>query len=111
MIIKNDPFSQNNPSFAIASRGDLNYSCHGAYDGKMSSVKKAKGKQKKIQIVNGPSNDQQPTFNFDKAEGCQTTNHFGLPNEFNFQWYQYESIFVDEFIIEESEGRQIKFLE
>ena len=104
----NDPLSMNNPSYAIACRADLKSNCMGAYDAKVSSVTMAKGRNKLINIIQGPSNDELPAFNWKKSDACKLDPHFGLPDEYKYEWYQYKSEFVDELAYEDSSLRFIQ---
>jgi len=101
---KNDPFSLGKPSYAISSRVDLDKQCMGAYDSKTSSVKDAVGKIKKVNIIIGPTNEQVPTFKWNESEVCKDDPRFGLPEIYDFQWYQYKSEFYDEEIYKENEN-------
>jgi hypothetical protein len=101
---KNDPFSNNNPTLAIASRKDLfdaQPDCRGATDAKLASIRDIKGKQvKKINIISGPTTENQIPFNTINSQ-CISANRGkyvfnGLPAEYTFDWIQYEtSLFVD----------------
>jgi hypothetical protein len=95
---QNDPLSLGNPSFAVASRIDLLNNCMGAYDAKASSVTLAKGRNKIINIVQGPTFDSLPAFNWKTSEKCKYDPKFGLPDVFEFQWFQYKNQFVDELV-------------
>lgn len=95
---QNDPLSLKNPSYAIASRIDLLNNCMGAYDAKASSVNQAKGKNKIINIIQGPTYDSQPVFTWKDSPKCSTDPHFGLPESYKFDWFQYKSQFVDEYV-------------
>ncbi len=68
----------------------------GAYDSKTSSVKDAKGKYKKINIIIGPTYDQLPIFKWDESELCKDDPRLGLPEKYDFKWLQYQSEFYDE---------------
>jgi len=96
-----DPLSKNNPAFAIACRGDLNekkLSCRGATDAKVASIHDIKGKsKKKITIISGPTNDQQPPFDFLNTKCDQTGKSAfnGLPTYYKFPWIEYETTLMD----------------
>jgi len=106
----NDPVSKNTPTLSISSRGDLKNYCGGAYDAKMSSVSKAKGRNKTISIVSGPTYENDlPVFNWSNSEVCKNDPKFGLPEEPKFEWYEYQSEFYDEIIYHGKE--YLNFLE
>jgi hypothetical protein len=98
---KNDPFSKNNPSLAIACRGDLdekNPNCRGATDAKVCSIHDIKGKKKKIiNIISGPTHDTQEPFDVYKATCVQSGKYQfkGLPKLYNFGWITYETTLFD----------------
>jgi hypothetical protein len=105
---QNDPLSLGNPSFAVASRIDLLNKCMGAYDAKASSVTLAKGRNKIINIVQGPTFDNLPAFNWKNSEKCKYDPRFGLPDVFEFHWFQYKNQFVDELVYE---SEKLEFIE
>lgn len=107
---KNDPLSLGKPSYAIASRIDLDRQCMGAYDSKTSSVKNAIGKFKKVNIIIGPTNEQVPTFKWSDSEICKNEPRFGLPEQYDFKWYEYQSEFYDEEIYKD-EIKTLSYLE
>ena len=92
---KNDNLSYKDPSLAIACRSDLNeYNCFGATDVKYISVKEILEGKKKMHIISGHSNVQQPTFSW-KNTTCnqkspQQWYHEGLVETWNFPWIEYE---------------------
>jgi hypothetical protein len=97
----NDPLSKKNPALAIACRGDLDEkkpNCRGATDAKIASIHDIKGKtKKKITIISGPTNDQQPPFDFLNTK-CTATGKYsfvGLPTYFKFPWIEYETELFD----------------
>jgi hypothetical protein len=90
---KKDPLSLGKPANAIAARSDLEYSCFGAIDAKVSSVKDARGSKKKIHIIAGPTNEQQSVFRWDNSESCKNDPRLGIPMEFDFGWFEYKSEF------------------
>jgi hypothetical protein len=106
-----DPFSNMDPSLAIACRADLVRSCQGAYDAKVSSVSLAKGKYKTFNIIQGPTYDNVPAFSWTNSESCKTDPHYGMPDEYKFEWYQYKNEFVDEVLYGESLGLELAILE
>lgn len=89
-----DPLSKNNPTFAIACRKDLadNPECRGATDAKIASIKDLKGlSKKKINMISGPTNDIQETFDSSTAK-CAAKQKYvfnGLPQKFEFSWVEY----------------------
>jgi hypothetical protein len=102
---KNDPLSLYYPGNAIASRFDLSDDiCMGAYDAKTTSVTEAKGKNKKVNLISGPTNDQQPNFKWGDSTICSNDPRIGLSEEFNFTWFEYTS----EFQIDDTE--QLKYM-
>ena len=101
---KHDIFSKNNPSYAIASRKDLDEKspdCRGATDAKVASIKDIKGRlNKKITIISGPTAEMQIPFStvdskcINFYEGKYVFN--GLPEIFNYGWVEYETkLFTD----------------
>eukprot|EP00759_Apiculatamorpha_spiralis_P003639 PhF_6_TR11704/c0_g1_i1/m.19030 len=83
---EHDPFSKGNPSYAIASREDLDPvapRCGGAYDNKVSSYSLWKSGQV-IYARSGPT-WQQPAFSFD-ATKASCGQHRGLPSTFNYDY-------------------------
>jgi hypothetical protein len=100
---ENDPLSKNDAGYAIACRRDLDRddkykTCMGATDAKMASINDVKGKKNKvIRIINGPTNDQQPSFNW-KNSKCVEKGNFvfnGLPEKFEFTWIDYVTELFD----------------
>lgn len=106
----NDPASKKSPTLSISARGDLKSYCGGAYDAKMSSVRKAKGKNKTISIIAGPTYENDiPVFKWSDSEKCKNDPRYGLPEVAKFEWYDYHNEFYDEVVYENSEV--MKFLE
>ena len=86
---KNDPNSNGQPNWAIASREDLSEdpnkrSFNGATDCKITSKKRLDQGQGVI-AQSGPTHDQQPYFSW-----ANVTNHshIGQPDLFNFEWVE-----------------------
>lgn len=93
---KNDPFSLDDAANSISSREDLNGNhCQGAYDAKMSSVSKAKGRFKTISIAGGPTHDDLEGFNWSKSNPCRNQPRHGLPDNASFEWVDYHTQFTD----------------
>ena len=98
---RSDPLSKNNPSLAIACRGDLDEktpNCRGATDAKVASIHDIKGKiKKKITIISGPTHDQQLPFDFlnTKCNSIGKYSYNGLPTIFDFDWIEYETELFD----------------
>ena len=91
---KSDELENNNPMWAIMSRGDLlneNPGCFGGIDTKICDYNMMK--QMQSLIKNGPTNDNTPTFewNGDWSDNKQCP-HIGLPNQYNFPWVQMQSM-------------------
>lgn len=91
---KNDPLSLGVPSFTISARYDLSddpelVSCKGAYDAKIGSLKTIKEKGV-IEIISGPTYDDQPVFNWTKSEVCKNTSRVGMPDEMKFDWIEFK---------------------
>ena len=108
----NDPASKGIPTLSISARGDLKNYCGGAYDAKMSSVKNAKGKNKVISIVAGPSlGNNLPEFNWSNSEICKDDPKYGLPEQPKFDWFEYRNEFYDESIYQFDNPELMKFLE
>ena len=90
---QNDPISQGNPWYAIASRNDLSSvapQCFGAIDAKVTSWQMyAPGRE--VMAYSGPT-PQQPTFRFTNAtqamSGCQPAQ--GVPSWFNYLWMHFK---------------------
>lgn len=93
---KNDELSLGRPSYTVSARSDLERECMGAYDAKTTSISKAKGKNKRINIIIGPTNEQVPTFIWEESTTCKNDPRFGLPNKYDFGWYEYSNEFYDE---------------
>ena len=93
---KNDNLSENNPSKTIAARSDLKTngkSCHGAIDAKFVSIKELLDKKNIIHIISGPSNEQQPTFNWSNTtciSNPDIMSHIGQNEVWNFPWIDYD---------------------
>ena len=107
---KNDSLSLGKPSYAIASRVDLDKQCMGAYDSKTSSVKHAIGKYKKVNIIIGPTNEQVATFKWEESVVCKNDPRFGLPEKYDFNWYEYQSEFYDEEIYKDDEPKDASLI-
>lgn len=95
---ENDPLSKGDPSKALASRYDLRKEgksqCFGNVDAKFVSVKETKGKKERvIYMVNGPSDDTQPPFDWNTTECKQAKGWkpFGQVNTYNFKWVEYKT--------------------
>jgi hypothetical protein len=73
-------------------------------------VSKAKGKNKTITIIAGPTYENDlPVFKWSDSEICKNDPRFGLPEEAKFEWFDYHNEFYDEFIYENP--KIMKFLE
>jgi hypothetical protein len=108
----NDPASKGIPTLSISARGDLNNYCGGAYDAKMSSVSKAKGKNKVISIISGPTTGNNlPQFKWSDSDRCSNDPKYGLPDQPNFDWFEYHNEFYDEFLYRNETQSLLKFLE
>jgi len=98
---ENDNLSKQNPGLAIACRRDLDKQkpdCRGATDAKVASINDIKGKQKKkILMISGPTNDQQPAFDWGNAKCLETGKYVinGLPQKYEFPWVEYETKFMN----------------
>ena len=92
---KNDNLSYDDPSLTIACRSDLVYEgCFGAIDVKYISVKEIKEGKRKVHIISGPTNLQQPTFSW-KNTTCDKKSpeqwyHDGIVEIWNFPGIEYE---------------------
>ena len=92
---KNDDLSYNDSSLTIACRSDLtNEGCLGAIDVKYISVKEIIEGKKKVHLISGPANLQQPTFSW-KNTTCdkelpEQWYHDGIVETWNFPWIEYE---------------------
>ena len=93
-----DELSKNNSALALASRYDLitdedSTLCFGATDAKFVSVKELFEDEKKIYLIAGPTNDQQPTFSWENAT-CNKDKeedyyHEGVVETWDFPWKEY----------------------
>jgi hypothetical protein len=98
---KNDPLSKGRSDLAIASRADLSESdpdCESAIDTKIASIRDIKGKREKIiNIISGPTYDQQPPFNTENTSCTKLAPYsfLGLPKEFKFEWTTYKTRFFE----------------
>ncbi|KAL9652205.1 hypothetical protein ABK040_013974 [Willaertia magna] len=94
-----DPLSFGNPTFAIASREDLDKTsfmkiynlCGGATDAKLSSI--IYGNEGYLYVIAGPTysenNGDIPVFNFGNCHAKQNT-YYGLPYVWNFSWVNWK---------------------
>ena len=95
-----DPSSQMNAAWTIASRYDLNTKgigknlCYGAIDVKFISVKELLEGKNIIHIISGPTNDDQPTFSWKNTTCYQSTPdrwfHEDVIETWDFPWIDYE---------------------
>lgn len=90
---KNDIIEENQPMWAIMSRGDLmsdNPGCFGGIDTKICDYDMMKSMRSLIK--NGPTNDDTPTFewsgNWSNNENCP---HVALPSKYDFPWVEMQS--------------------
>ena len=92
---KEDPFSFNDPTLTISARGDLGeYSnCFGAFDCKVTNVNNLKGKNKKFFLFGGPTNIQTKQFKWSETMSCNNFSHYGLDDEPNYGWFEFEGRF------------------
>ncbi len=98
---KFDEFGENRPDFAISARKDLfvnDPQCKGGLDSKVSDVNnlfKDDGNMRMF-IISGPSNENQPTFDFDNAPCVNTSPGKylvnGLMKRYEYDWIEYETI-------------------
>lgn len=92
---KNDPLSKNDPGLTISSRFDLDENkpnCYGGLDTKAVSFNQFK-KTKQINIVSGPSFDNQPKFKFSTSQcNVKSKNIYnGMPDLYAFDWIEYQT--------------------
>ena len=95
-----DPSSQMNAAWTIASRYDLNTKgvgknlCYGAIDVKFISVKELLEGKNIIHIISGPTNDDMPTFSWKNTTCYQSTPdrwfHEDVVETWDFPWIDYE---------------------
>ena len=95
-----DPSSQMNAAWTIASRYDLNTKgigknlCYGAIDVKFISVKELLEGKNIIHIISGPTNDDMPTFSWKNTTCFQSTPdrwfHEDVIETWDFPWIDYE---------------------
>ena len=96
---QNDPLSLGNVKWSIASRNDLNtsmFNCTGATDAKVASLSKVvNGEGVSISIISGPTNEIQPTFEWNKAHCARDPRYqwVGMPEKFDFKWEEFRPIF------------------
>ena len=91
---KNDILENNNPMWAIMSRGDLkekNQNIIGGIDTKLSNFSMLKNI--KCIAQSGPTHDQLNPFSF-TGYWNKTIPHFGIPIIYNFNWINMESILL-----------------
>lgn len=84
-----DPISQGNPLYAIASRVDLDPEepeCFGALDAKVSSY--SLWKQGQIVVTQSGPTQQQPIFEFNNTLAPNCGRHDGLPQVYKFGWME-----------------------
>ena len=87
---QNDPIEDNNPFWAICSRGDLSSSGAspvGCYDSKVSNLSMLINMQ--ASVINGPTYDDLPPFDW---TDWPEYPHDGIPDlmKFDWQWMQSE---------------------
>jgi hypothetical protein len=95
-----DPSSQMNAAWTIASRYDLNtkgvgkHLCYGAIDVKFISVKELLEGKNIVHIISGPTNDDMPTFSWKNTTCYQNTPerwfHEDVIETWDFPWIDYE---------------------
>ena len=95
-----DPSSQMNAAWTIASRYDLNTKgvgknlCYGAIDVKFISVKELLEGKNIIHIISGPTNNDMPTFSWKNTTCYQSTPdrwfHEDVVETWDFPWIDYE---------------------
>ena len=95
---KSDPYSENNPSYAISSRSDLGGRCSGGYDSKVGALSDFKDGKIKIHLINGPTWDEEDgiePFSWSKASSvsCKNHEHYLIPDPFKYDWIEYDSEF------------------
>ena len=90
-----EPMTYGEPDNSISARGDLNVNstCFGAFDCKVSSVKDLKGKDKKFYLIGGPTNIDTPQFKWDETKSCDKHSHIGLINEPKYEWIEINNKF------------------
>ncbi len=98
---KNDPYTRNNPSLAVAARYDLvedTPKCHGLISAEMVTAKELIGKkQKKFHLITGPThNGVDPyTWETSRCKNNPGTRHDGQVEKFEFEWFEHETILFD----------------
>ena len=94
---KSDPYSEGSPSLTIASRDDLDGLCSGAYDAKVGALSDWVNGKAKFHLIGGPTFDIEEgiePFRWENAtEECKNHNHFLIPEEFVFDWVEFEPLF------------------
>ena len=93
---KSDPFSLGDPSLTISSRSDLSGLCKGAYDAKVGVLSEWSEGKIKFHLISGPTFDEKEIEPFDwkKAnETCKNHAHYLIPDNFTFDWIEYENEF------------------
>ena len=90
-----EPMTYGEAGNSISARGDLNVNgtCSGAFDCKVSSVKDLKGKDKKFYLIGGPTNIDTPQFKWDETKACDKYSHIGLINEPKYEWIEINNKF------------------
>lgn len=84
-----DPIAKGDPCNQVACRSDLHpdptkRKAFGAIDAKYTSW--AHNRKGEAMIVNGPSHDDQPAFDWQAAGPLASKPHVGQPSRFNFPW-------------------------
>ena len=94
-----DPFCENNPLYTISARTDLlGEYCSGAYDAKVGALSEWTDTKVLFHLIGGPTFDEndeeiQP-FDWNKApECCKKHPHNLIPDNFRFDWIEYENDF------------------
>ena len=95
---ENDPLSKGDASNVISYRGDLeqNVTCFGGIDVKFSSISAIKKVgAKKIYLINGPTYDNYPPFQWSTTI-CKESNPlrfttYGHVDKYNFDWIEYQT--------------------
>lgn len=88
----NEGILPNEPGHSIAARMDLDPVSHipnGAIDAKVTN--RCLFRMLQCQAISSPSHQQQPIFSWTDANGKELFGgwpHFGLPNQWNFNWVQ-----------------------
>jgi hypothetical protein len=92
-----DPYSFGKASLSIASRGDLDGVCMGAYDAKVGVLSDFQNGKVKFHLIGGPTYNEKEgiePFSWSKApENCSSHAHEAIAESPNYEWIEYNNEF------------------